>query len=70
MKERLNPLMSSMEDQIKRLNAQYGFALSEEEIKLVARQAEEINRMFEPLFEVDLNNIMPAMKISHKRAKK
>jgi Asp-tRNA(Asn)/Glu-tRNA(Gln) amidotransferase C subunit len=62
--------MSSMEDQIKRLNAQYGFALSEEEIKLVARQAEEINRMFEPLFEVDLNNIMPAMKISHKRAKK
>ena len=62
--------MSSMEDQIKRLNAQYGFALSEEEIKLVARQAEEINRMFEPLFEVDLNNIMPAMKISHKRTKK
>ena len=30
-----------MEDAVRRLNAEYGFNLSEEEIKLVAEQAEK-----------------------------
>ena len=30
-----------MEEQVRKLNAEYGFNLSEEEIKVIVRQAEE-----------------------------
>lgn len=58
-----------MKDAVRRLNIEYGFKLSEEEIDLIAKQAEEANRLFQPLFEVDLTGIMPLMKID-KRVKK
>ncbi len=58
-----------MEEQVKRLCAEYGLNLSEEEIKLLARQAEDAHRFFEPLYEVDLTDVMPIMAID-KRTKK
>ena len=58
-----------MKDAVRRLNLEYGFNLSEQEIDLVAKQAEEAALLFRPLFEVDLTNIAPLTKID-KRSKK
>ncbi len=59
-----------MEEAVRRLNAEYGFNLSEEEIRLIAKQAEEANRLFQPLFDVDLTGVMPMMKLDRKGAKR
>lgn len=58
-----------MKDAVRRLNVEYGFNLSDEEIERIAKQAEEANLLFQPLFEVDLTGITPLMKID-KRVKK
>ncbi len=58
-----------MKDAVRRLNIEYGFNLSDEEMDLIAMQAEDANRLFQPLFEVDLTGIMPIMKID-KRVRK
>ena len=58
-----------MKDAVRRLNVEYGFNLSDEEIYLIAKHAEEANRLFQPLFQVDLTGITPLMKID-KRVKK
>ncbi len=55
-----------MREAVKRLNAEYGFKLSEEEIELIAEQAEAANRLFEPLNDVDLLGVMPIMKVDKK----
>ncbi len=55
---------------VKGLNAQYGFNLSEEEIRLIAQQVEANNRLFQKLYEVDLSGVMPIMKIDRKTVKK
>ena len=59
-----------MEEMVRRLNAEYGFNLSEEEIELIAKQAEAANRLFQPLYEVDLTGVMPLMKIDNKKVKR
>jgi hypothetical protein len=58
-----------MKDAVRRLNFEYGFNLSDQEIDLVAKQAEEAAFLFQPLFQVDLTNITPLTKID-KRVKK
>ncbi|MCH7916089.1 MAG: hypothetical protein IH856_24140 [Deltaproteobacteria bacterium] len=55
-----------MREEVKRLDAEYGFNLSEEEIELIAEQAEAANRLFQPLYEVDLTGVMPIMKVDKK----
>jgi len=52
-----------MEEQVRRLNREYGFNLNEDEIKLVARQAEEAERLFQSLHEIDLTHVMPILKV-------
>lgn len=59
-----------MEAQVRRLNGEYGFNLSEDEIKLVARQAEEAERLFQSLHEIDLAHVMPILKIDNEKVKK
>jgi hypothetical protein len=59
-----------MEEQLRKLNAEYGFNLTEEEIKVIARQAEEANLLFQPLFEVDLSGVMPILKLDKKPVSK
>lgn len=51
-----------MEDHVRRINAEYELHLSEEEIKLIAKQAEEAERLFKPLYEIDLIDVMPVLK--------
>ena len=58
-----------MEAIVRRLNAEYGFKLTEEEIKLIARHAEESNRLFQGLYEVDLTDVMPLMKVDKRKPK-
>ena len=58
-----------MKDAVRRINLEYGFNLTEEEIAIVAKQAEEAALLFQPLFEVDLTNVTPLTKID-KRVKK
>ncbi len=55
-----------MKEMVRRLDAEYGFALTEEEIELIAKQVEAANRLFRPLFEVDVTGIMPLMKVDRK----
>jgi Asp-tRNA(Asn)/Glu-tRNA(Gln) amidotransferase C subunit len=58
-----------MKDAVRRLNVEYGFNLTEEEIDLVAKQAEEAALLFQPLFEVDVTGITPLAKVD-KRVRK
>ena len=55
-----------MEEHVRRLNREYGFNLNEDEIKLVARQAEEADRLFQSLQEIDLTHVMPILKVDNK----
>jgi hypothetical protein len=59
-----------MEEQIRKLNAEYGFNLSEDEIKVIARQAEETERLLRPLNEIDLIDVMPILKVEKKKVKR
>jgi hypothetical protein len=59
-----------MEEQIRKLNAEYGFNLMEDEIKLIARQAEETERLLRPLNEIDLIDVMPILKVEKKKVKR
>ncbi len=55
-----------MREEVKRLDAEYGFNLSEEEIELIAEQAEAARHLFQLLYEVDLTGVMPIMKVDKK----
>lgn len=43
-----------MKELIRKLDAEYAFGLTEEEIDLIARQAEESARLYQKLYEVDI----------------
>jgi len=58
-----------MKDAVRRINLEYGFNLTEEEIAIVAKQAEEAALLFQPLYEVDLTHVTPLTKID-KRVEK
>jgi Asp-tRNA(Asn)/Glu-tRNA(Gln) amidotransferase C subunit len=52
-----------MKDAVRRLNTEYGLNLSDEEIEAIARQAEAGQRLFQKLFEVNVEGVAPALKI-------
>lgn len=52
-----------MKDAVQRLNLEYGLDLTEEEIAQIAAQAEAGRRLFQKLFEVDVEGVAPALKI-------
>ena len=58
-----------MKDAVRRLNDEYQFNLTEKEIDLVARQAEEAALLFKPLFEVNVDGITPLTKIDKRMRK-
>ncbi len=47
---------------IKKLDAEYAFGLTEEEIELIARQAEESARLYQKLYDVDIADESPVSK--------
>jgi H2-forming N5,N10-methylenetetrahydromethanopterin dehydrogenase-like enzyme len=60
------PNSKLMKEAIRRLNEEYGFKLTDQEIDIVARQAEDAALLFRPLFEVDVTGIAPLTKIDKK----
>lgn len=52
-----------MKDAVQRLNQEYGLQLTEEEIEAIAKQAEAGQRLMRQLFEVDVEGVVPAMKL-------
>ena len=52
-----------MKEAVRRLNEQYGFNLSEDEIELIAQQAEAAQKLFQRLYEVDLSGVAPILKM-------
>lgn len=52
-----------MKDQIRRIDKEYGFNLTEEEIESIARQAEATHRLLQELYTVDVTDVMPLMKV-------
>jgi Asp-tRNA(Asn)/Glu-tRNA(Gln) amidotransferase C subunit len=52
-----------MKDAVRRLNVEYGLNLSEEEIEAITQQGEASQRLFQKLFEVDVQGIAPVLKI-------
>jgi Asp-tRNA(Asn)/Glu-tRNA(Gln) amidotransferase C subunit len=52
-----------MKDAVQRLNTEYRLNLTEEEIEVIARQAEAGLRLFQRLYEVNTEGIVPALKI-------
>jgi hypothetical protein len=52
-----------MKDAVQRLNLEYGLNLSDDEIDQIAKQAEAGQRLFQKLFEVDVKDVVPALKI-------
>jgi Asp-tRNA(Asn)/Glu-tRNA(Gln) amidotransferase C subunit len=52
-----------MKDAVMKLNVEYGFNLSDREIDIVVKQAEEAAQLFQPLFEVDVTDTVPLTKI-------
>jgi hypothetical protein len=59
-----------MEEQIRKVNVEYGFDLSEDEIKVIVRQVQETKRLFRPLNEVDVVDVMPILKVEKKKVKR
>jgi Asp-tRNA(Asn)/Glu-tRNA(Gln) amidotransferase C subunit len=52
-----------MKEAVQRLNVEYGLGLTEEEIEQIAKQAEAGQKLFAKLYEVDVEGVVPALKI-------
>jgi len=52
-----------MKDAVRRLNQEYGLQLTEEEIEAIAKQAEAGQQLMHKLYEVDVEGVVPAIKI-------
>lgn len=52
-----------MKDAVQRLNVEYGLNLTEKEIEIITNNVEASQRLFQKLYEVDVQGIVPALKI-------
>ena len=52
-----------MENQLRKINREYGFNLSEDDIQTLARRGEEFEHLFRPLYELDLTDNPPLLKL-------
>lgn len=52
-----------MKDAVRQLNTDYGLNLTEEEMEVISKQAEAARRLFQRLYEVDTERVVPALRI-------
>jgi Asp-tRNA(Asn)/Glu-tRNA(Gln) amidotransferase C subunit len=52
-----------MQDAVRRINVEYGLNLTDEEIDVIAKQAEAAQKLFQKLYQVDVEGVVPALKI-------
>jgi len=50
-----------MDQQVRRINAEYGLNLTEEEIQKITREAEAQDRVLQALYHVDLGAVRPIL---------
>ena len=53
-----------MDQQIRRIDAQFGLGLSEEEIHRIAREAEAMEKVLQALYQVDLAQTRPVLGLN------
>jgi Asp-tRNA(Asn)/Glu-tRNA(Gln) amidotransferase C subunit len=52
-----------MKDAVQRINIEYRLNLTEEEIEIITKQVEAGQQLFQKLYEVDVEGVVPALKI-------
>jgi hypothetical protein len=52
-----------MKDAVRKLDIEYGLNLTEEEVDEIAEQAQAAQRLFQKLYEIDVEGIVPALRI-------
>lgn len=52
-----------MKDAVRRLNTEYALNLTDEEIDTITKQVEAGQKLFQKLYEVDVEGVVPALKI-------
>lgn len=52
-----------MKDAVQRINVEYGLNLTEQEMEIITKQVEAGQQLFQKLYEVDVEGIVPALKI-------
>jgi Asp-tRNA(Asn)/Glu-tRNA(Gln) amidotransferase C subunit len=52
-----------MKEAVQRINVEYGLNLTEEEIEIITKQVEAGQQLFQKLYEVDVEGVVPALKI-------
>ena len=57
-----------MREQLRKLDAEYGFKLTDAEIDRIAKEAKETEWLFQQINEVDVSGKTPLMKLPLKRA--
>jgi Asp-tRNA(Asn)/Glu-tRNA(Gln) amidotransferase C subunit len=57
-----------MKEQLRKLDAEYGFKLTDAEIERIARDAKETESLFQQINQVDVSGKAPLMKLPLKRA--
>lgn len=57
-----------MKELIKKLDVEYGFGLTDEEIAQIARQAEKANELFRALHSLDLPEVPPFVTVKIERS--
>jgi hypothetical protein len=58
-----------MKDAVRRLNVEYGLHLTDEEIDLITNQAEAGQKLFQKLYQVKVEGVVPALKIDPQEKK-
>ena len=57
-----------MREQLRKLDAEYGFKLTDAEIDRIVNEAKETEWLFQQINEVDVSGKTPLMKLPLKRA--
>ena len=52
-----------MKDAVRKLDIEYGLNLTEEEVDEIAEQAQAVQRLFQKLYEIDVEGVVPALRI-------
>jgi len=55
--------ISAMKDAVRKLDIEYGLNLTEEEVDEIAEQAQAAQRLFQKLYEIDVEGVVPALRI-------
>jgi Asp-tRNA(Asn)/Glu-tRNA(Gln) amidotransferase C subunit len=52
-----------MKESVQRINLEYGLNLTDEEIEIITNQVEAGRRLFQKLYEANVEGVVPALKI-------